>query len=97
LPLKHCKLPPHAALHEPQLEVSDVVSTHPPSQSLCPEGHAETHLPLEQTSPVGHAVPHEPQLLVSVLRSVQPLLQAVCPPPQMQLPSWQVAPPMHCV
>jgi hypothetical protein len=48
LPLRHWVLPPHALLHEPQLEVSDVVSTHPPSQSVCPDGHAETHLLWEQ-------------------------------------------------
>ena len=42
-------------------------------------------------------MPHEPQLLPSVLRLAQPLLQAVCPVPQAQLPSMQVAPPMHCV
>jgi hypothetical protein len=37
-------LPPHELLQEPQLELSDVVSMHPPSQYVCADGHAETHL-----------------------------------------------------
>jgi hypothetical protein len=90
-------LPPHDLLQEPQLEVSDLVSTHPPSQYVWADGHAETHLPREHTSPVAHCLPHEPQLLESALRSAQVSLQAVCPMPQAQLPSLQVAPLPHCV
>jgi hypothetical protein len=41
-------LPPQELLQEPQLELSDVVSTHPPSQYVLADVHAEAQLPLEQ-------------------------------------------------
>jgi hypothetical protein len=95
-PRTHCVLPLHVLPHDPQLLLSDVVSTHPPlPHSVSPEAHAETHLPCEHRSPVGQGLPHEPQFFPSALRLLHVLPQSVCPVPQTQLPSWQVAPPPH--
>jgi hypothetical protein len=58
-----------AALQEPQLAESRVVSTQAPEQSLRPAAQLFAQAPVEQTCPVAHAVPQLPQLAVSDAKS----------------------------
>lgn len=57
--------------HLPQLAVSVDSSTHAEPHVVSPTAHADSHAPLEHTSPAAHECPHDPQLVGSLDVSVQ--------------------------
>lgn len=76
--------------HEPQLFVSDVVSTQVPLQTDAPgESQLVPQTPALQTAvppvTVGQALPHEPQLCASLWRLTQLVPQATSPLGQLSM------------
>ena len=71
--------PRHACPHDPQLVLLVDRLTHVPAQSVCPEGHAVTHVPLLHAVPAAHAVPHPPQFVVLVSVFTHVPLHSVVP------------------
>jgi hypothetical protein len=71
-PVLHTWASAQRLLQPPQWAPLEAVSTHAPSQSVCPTGH--TQRPPEHAVPTGHATPQPPQLPLSDAVSVQPSL-----------------------
>jgi hypothetical protein len=81
----------------PQLRLSLTRSTQLPPQETSPARHCAWQAPPLHTRFPAHAWPHDPQLVVLVRRSMHCPEQLVVPVGQVQLPSWQEAPPVHAM
>lgn len=87
--------PVHVLPQTPQLDPSELVSTHAPAHSVSPGGQLVVHAPPAQTRPVPHAAPQEPQLAGSLAVSVQTPPQSVAPPVHAQTPALHSCPPVQ--
>jgi hypothetical protein len=97
--LVHCFPPVQAVPQAPQFNTSLVRSLHVPPQSVsCVVPRTgQTQVLFAQSLPVGQTLAHAPQFSLSVAVSVHHGEQNTSVTGHLQLPPWQVCPPMHLV